>query len=379
MFQVGKNKLGCICIVHNYTTETFAGMSFHLAHYLANKGFNVLFISHKPQFNDSIKINEYPGFIHVYSWPYGKRPTGLKSFIWFSKLYLKYKPNKLIAHFIGSNIAAMISKILSFWNTHTYIYYHTLLTQNIIDSKYCIIKQRLLFFRKKLFYKMFCDNIICPSEMAKRDFNKLFENNRKISKCKVILNPLIDRYNEEKNYEKKNFEKISISFLGRLDPSKGVTELLYAFIKYYKENQTKITLYLAGSGQLENFVVDLAKKFPNIIFEGHKKYSEVDEFIRKSDFMIIPSLSDNLPTVGLESLMNGVPLLLSTETGLAEYITDGIEGFLFFPSEKGIMEVFKKVENNILSWENLSKNARNTFLDKFTMCKYCNKMLNIIA
>jgi len=370
--------MNCICIVHNYTTETFAGMSFHLANYLAKNGFNVLFVSHHPQFNIPVKISEYPGFLHIYSWPDGRRPTGLKSFLWFSRLYLKYRPNKVIAHFVGSNVAASASKLLSFWRAGTYVYYHTLSTQNIIDSKNSIIKYRLMLLRKKIFYNLFCDNIICPSGLAARDFNKLFENKRESSKCRVVLNPLADRHGEGKSSGKENSEEISISYLGRLDPSKGIITLISAFIKHQTEKQTKIKLYFAGSGCMERKILDSAKDCTNIIFEGNKKYSEVDEYIRKSDFMIIPSLSDNLPTVGLECLMNGVPLLLSTETGLAEYLTDGIEGYLFYPSEQGILDVFERVENNFSAHCCLGENAYKTYREKFTLETYCGQMLKIL-
>jgi len=104
----------------------------------------------------------------------------------------------------------------------------------------------------------------------------------------------------------------------------------------------------------------------------------VDEYIKGSDFIIIPSLSDNLPTVGIESLMNGVPLLLSTKTGLAEYLTDGVEGYLFAPSEQEIMNVFERVEKNISSHFNLSKNARKTYCDKFTIDRYCATMSKLL-
>ncbi len=373
--------MNCICIVHNYTEETFAGMSFHLANYLAKNGFNVLFISHKPQFNNPVKISDYSGFIHVYSWPYGRRPTGLRSFLWFSRLYIKYKPDKVIAHFVGSNIAALVSKILSFWHARTYVYYHTLSTQNIIDSKNGTVKHRLLLLRKKIYYNLFCDNIICPSNLAGKDFNKLFENKKGRlvnSKCRVILNPLVDRYIDGNFPGNENTEKISISYLGRLDPSKGINILISAFIKYQKEKQSKIILHFAGSGFLAEQIMASAKGHPNIIFEGHKKYSEVDEYIKGSDFIIIPSLSDNLPTVGIESLMNGVPLLLSTKTGLAEYLTDGVEGYLFAPSEQEIMNVFERVEKNISSHFNLSNNARKTYCDKFTIDRYCATMSKLL-
>jgi glycosyltransferase involved in cell wall biosynthesis len=350
-------------------------MSYSLAHHLAKKGYNVLFISHKPYFNEPLKINDYPGFIHVYSWPTEKRPTGIKDFIWFSRIFLKYKPKTIIAHFVGSNISVSVAKLLSGGHTKTFVYYHTLSSPNFIDSKRGFLKTWLLKLRKRLFYLFFADQIICPSEMAKRDFNIVYENKRKNNKCVVVINPLVDRYICPAPVD---YNKISIAFLGRLDLSKGIKELLYGFLRYEKKNEVKITLHLAGSGNLENFVKTIAAKSNNIFFHGHLKYQDVDNYIRKSHFLIIPSLVDNLPTVGLESLMNGVPLLLSKQTGLAEYITDGEDGFLFDPSETGISEVFEIVVNNISKRETMSVNARKTYLKKFTMKIYFNRITEIL-
>ena len=41
-----------ILIAHNYTQNSFASMSFNLAHHLAKLGNRVVFISHKPFFKD---------------------------------------------------------------------------------------------------------------------------------------------------------------------------------------------------------------------------------------------------------------------------------------------------------------------------------------
>jgi len=107
---------------------------------------------------------------------------------------------------------------------------------------------------------------------------------------------------------------------------------------------------------------------------GQIPYNEIDSYIRESDFMVIPSLSDSFPTVGLEGLMNAVPLLLSIKTGLADYITNGKEGLLFEPDEEGIIKVLSKVETAKPVLRMLSDNARKRYEEEFTIEKYCNKM-----
>ena len=111
---------------------------------------------------------------------------------------------------------------------------------------------------------------------------------------------------------------------------------------------------------------------------GKLEYQEVDNYIQKSDFIIIPSKMDNLPTVGLEALMNSTPLLISSKTGLSEYLKNNENCYLFLPEVESIIEVFEKVENNFINYEYLSKNARQSYVDNFSMDKYIIKMEKII-
>lgn len=293
-----------VLIAHNYNKSTFANMSYQLAHHLANKGLRVIFISHKPFFEEIIKLKVGKGAIIVFSWPTKKRPVSIKDFLWFSKIYLKYKPKIVLGHFVGSNISILASKLLSFGKVKTYIYYHALSKQLSIDNSNTVNRKAFLFNRKKVFYKLFCDKIICPSELAKEDLNTHFNLHNGV----VIPNPMEDRFIETNKRFDKN--SIIISYLGRLDGSKGIIDLVEAFKSYISENKkTKLVLKIAGSGAKEESLKDKIKDSHNIEFYGSLAYKDVDDYINKSHFMIIPSKYDNLPTVGLESLMNACSLI----------------------------------------------------------------------
>lgn len=98
----------------------------------------------------------------------------------------------------------------------------------------------------------------------------------------------------------------------------------------------------------------------------------------KGNFTIIPSKFDALNRVGVESLMNGVPLLISNNTGLTLELADRVECFKFKPDIQAIVALLEKVELNKEKQFEMSKNARNTFLKRFSMNKYCNEFSKII-
>ncbi|RXR17744.1 glycosyltransferase [Flavobacterium amnicola] len=348
-------------------------MSYTLANYLANKGYRVVFISHVPKFDERLFFKVGTGEIIVYSWVSKNRPTTLKDFFWYLKLHFKYKPKTVIGHFVGGNIPIMTSKLFSFGKTQTFDYYHTITGAHNEDLNLKQVKYRWFIFRKKMFYHLFCNHIICPSEISKSDLKNFYNYTNGV----VVVNPMLDRYEESKAV--KNTNNIIISYLGRFEPTKGIVDLITAFNEFVVSNpNTKIRLQIAGNGSQEKLIKDLIVKNEDITFFGKIPYADIDEYIRKSYFTIIPSKFDNLPTVGLESLMNAIPVLLSTNTGLTPYLQDSINCFTFNPNVKEIMEVFSKVELSMEKYSEMSLNAREFYLEKFSMNEYCESIYKII-
>jgi glycosyltransferase involved in cell wall biosynthesis len=355
-----------ILIAHNYNENSFAVISFSLAHYLADLGNRVIFISYRPFFTEKKIIRKEKGEIIVYSWPSEKRPTSIKDAIWFARLYFKYKPTSIIGHFVGANITIGISKILSLNSVRTFGYYHTLREQiNLDNQKITVLKKNILFLRKKIFYKVFCDSVICPSQLAKEDFEKNFSSRKGL----VVLNPMKDRFLAQENVE---VNTIVVSYLGRLAVSKGVVELIQAFKSYKKENKSsKIILNIAGSGNKESEIKRLIENSSDIFYFGGLQYHEIDKYLQNTHFTIIPSKIDALNMVGIESMMNKVPLLISNTTGLAHYLEDGRECFKFDPNIHSMTLLFNRVENHIDDQSQMAINARGTFLEKFSLETYC--------
>jgi glycosyltransferase involved in cell wall biosynthesis len=361
-----------ILIAHNYSEVSFSGMSYHLAHHLANLGHEVIFISHQPYFLEEQVVIKGNGKITICSWPTTKRPTLLRDFIWYISVYFKNKPDVVIGHFVGSNISLSVSKLLSLGKVKTFEYYHTLTDQLLADVKKTSTKQKMLFFRKKIFYKLFCDVIVCPSALARKNLEDFYL----IEKGLVILNPIKDRF---KNKMVIDAATITISYLGRLDPSKGVTDLIRSFTAYKnKVKNSKIILNIAGTGRQEEEIKEMIKDNLSIHYLGGLSYDTIDDYLNKSHFVVIPSKFDNLPTVGLESMMNQTPLLISSTIGLASYLIDGKECFKFEPNIDSMVSLFDKIENNFNLYEQMSYDARATFLDKFGMDTYCNSFSDLI-
>jgi glycosyltransferase involved in cell wall biosynthesis len=66
---------------------------------------------------------------------------------------------------------------------------------------------------------------------------------------------------------------------------------------------------------------------------GEASSAEVSDCLRTSDALLVPSLNEGLPTVVLEAMASGVPVVATDCGGVSEALTDGVEGFLVPPRE----------------------------------------------
>ncbi|MGI4807255.1 MAG: glycosyltransferase, partial [Janthinobacterium lividum] len=132
---------------------------------------------------------------------------------------------------------------------------------------------------------------------------------------------------------------LRLGFLGRLDQSKGLENLIDA-VKRMSPEAT--TLRIAGSG-LENYVDGLRRTTagaPNITFIGHV---DPADFFPTIDLLVVPSVwEEPLGRVFHEALAYGVPSLASPLGGLAEAIIDGQTGFVL--ADVGSDALFERLQ-----------------------------------
>ena len=358
-----------IFIAHNYTDDGVSALSKALARKLASDGMTVVFISHRPFFSVPFEENIGSGRLIVTSWGDDGRPTGFRHFVHFARLFFKYRPKTVLANFGAVNMSVVGSKIFSIGLARTFAYYRTLSSQIAEDGGASWLK----VIRKKLVYHLFCTRIVTHATIVESDFVSSYGTAR----VDVVPSAVPDRFETSDEAQKGDESVIKIGFLGRLSPSKGLRELVSAVrLLQYRRPNTKIRIHLAGGGVLEEELKDTGLDLITML--GPLQYDRVDGFFRDLDFSIIPSKSDAFPLVVLESMMNGTPPLLSVNTGVAEYISEGHNGFLFNPEPESIAECLMKAEDSIDSLGEMRKAARETYLREFTVDRYIRDMRRVL-
>lgn len=156
-------------------------------------------------------------------------------------------------------------------------------------------------------------------------------------------------------------------FVGRLVRQKGILTLIEAV----RQADRRVRLVIVGRGEAQEQVEELIVRYglsDRISFLGPKWGQEVEELIRRSKAVVIPSeWYDNLPLILCQANACGKPVIASRINGIPEYVTEGENGFLF---ESGNPQALAEVMNQVASisgkaYHALSLTARKTAEDVF--------------
>jgi len=127
----------------------------------------------------------------------------------------------------------------------------------------------------------------------------------------------------------RNFEGsvIKLLFVGRFAFNKGINILMEAMRQLNKEGYEKrIELHLVGKGPLfDTYTKEY--NLPNTIFHGFTDDEQLNRLYEQCDLFVFPTLFEGMPTVVLEAMVRGLPVVVS-DTGATAELTDSSTGFL---------------------------------------------------
>lgn len=164
------------------------------------------------------------------------------------------------------------------------------------------------------------DAILVPSSFVARSFEKMGLPAEKIH-C-VPLGVNVDTYRRCAPRD----ENFRILFTGWLSVRKGLHHLLQAV---ERASLSKATLVLAGPAVPETQT--LLKRYPvaNIEITGSLSHTEVARQMSRASVLVLPSIEEGFGMVMAEALACGCPVIASSNTGAADFFTDGEEGYIF--------------------------------------------------
>lgn len=118
-----------------------------------------------------------------------------------------------------------------------------------------------------------------------------------------------------------------VLFVGRLTLQKG-PDYFIKVAKRVLEFNPKVYFIVAGSGDMERQTIDDAARLgisDRVIFCGFLRGQELNDLYASADLYILPSISEPFGLTPLESLVNGTPVLVSNQSGVAEVLKHALK------------------------------------------------------
>lgn len=135
--------------------------------------------------------------------------------------------------------------------------------------------------------------------------------------------------------------EIRILFTGRIDPLKGLFELLEAFSRLISD-KVNASLHIVGwetdpQKPVEKQLREKAEALQlsgKITFHGRKTVGpELNEMYRMGDIYTLPSHEEGFPRTIWEAMANALPVIATTVGAIPEYLTNGVNAFLISPKQ----------------------------------------------
>lgn len=216
------------------------------------------------------------------------------------------------------------------------------------------------------------DKVIAVSDAVREN---LLKSCRKKDSYKIVtvLNGISDKY--DGSIKKEEYEgKIVITFFGRIIILKGIWFFLESIKLIPATLLDKCVFRIfggpapGGEALIHKLKDDIARHpaQKSILFLPF--IDDITVELNRSDIIVVPSLlKDSFPTIVLEGLSAGKPVISTDTGGAKQSIDNGVTGFLIPPYNDEVFADKMKllIEDDVLRKE-MGRNARNQFLNRFT-------------
>lgn len=165
-------------------------------------------------------------------------------------------------------------------------------------------------------------HVVFVSNNNKKNLEKVYPE---IETKGIVIHNLIDYERIVKlsntNHIKKDYNKINLLFVGRLEERYKKVSFLLSVIKYLKDKKYSIVLRIVGDGENKNDYVKMVNELniqDCVVFVGKK--SNPYPFFKQSDILLLSSVNEGNPVVFLESKVLGIPIITTDVSDAMEDI-----------------------------------------------------------
>lgn len=213
---------------------------------------------------------------------------------------------------------------------------------------YCLYKMQKRAFDR-------ADKIVAISGNTYKSILSIYPQHA--SKIEIIYNgyDFDEIKTQAEMFKVSQAQKFRVISVGRLDKNKNVRLQIEAVCNLLLQQRLDIELYIIGQGEEKSLLEKMSREYlgQNIFFLGYQ--SNPYPYIKSSDTLLLTSFSEGFPTVLVEAICLGIPVVATKVGGTKELVKEDLNGC--YIENYSVEELsnrllymsndFKKVSNNI--------------------------------
>jgi UDP-glucose:(heptosyl)LPS alpha-1,3-glucosyltransferase len=202
--------------------------------------------------------------------------------------------------------------------------------------------------------------VVAVSEIIRRDIQRYFPETNPIHTTTPGVDLSLFKPNQTadgRNTSRPdrpdgNLRDLNVLFVGSEFRRKGLDQLIPSLPESAR-------LVVVGKGEHLSHYHQLVKRAgleANVVFKG--LVDNVCDYYAKADVFVLPSLREAFGMAVLEAMACGLPVVVSSTTGVADLIDDGHNGFVF-KSARELTSILRRLFDRELR-QRIGANARQT-------------------
>jgi glycosyltransferase involved in cell wall biosynthesis len=177
---------------------------------------------------------------------------------------------------------------------------------------------------------------------------------------------------EKQNPTEDNEKKVRLLYLGNLQYSKGIKDILGALVCLDNETISKVTLNVVGAFRAPEDKIEIIREIINFdlpvnLFPPAGKALKM-ELLSKADIFVFPPREpEGHPWVIIEAMAAGLPIISTDQGAITESVLDGVNGFIAAPNNpEQIAEKITMLVNDEEMRRRMGKESRRFYEENFT-------------
>ena len=222
--------------------------------------------------------------------------------------------------------------------------------------------------------------LIILSEKMSTQLNLQKYANKVRSAIGRINRDFFNEFRVIKGYKKR---KNLVGYVGNLAKGKGILNL-FEGIRIIVNNfgDEAPHFLIIGGGELYSYLknkLDMYKLSKHVLLAGRMPHKALPKYYNEMKLLILPSYTEGIPSVILEAMACGTPVLATPVGAIPDVIKDGETGFLLKSNDpKQIADKIIELLNKPELLEKVSKNAYNHVRENFSYEKILESWRKII-